>query len=60
MGMKANSKSEVPDPVIIYNYSLIEGEAAGSEEDILLQACLQPKDWIGIADWVIFWFCDVF
>ena len=32
--MKANSMSEVPDPVIIYNYSLIEGEAAGSEEDV--------------------------
>lgn len=34
LGMKANGKSSEPDPVLIYNYCLLEGEKGGCEEDL--------------------------
>lgn len=33
IGMEANDKIPNPDPVLIYNKAVLEGETAGSEED---------------------------
>ena len=32
--MTVNAKSDLPDPVIIYNNSILEGELGGSEEEV--------------------------